>query len=252
MEAAEVRHPARSPEMNPMLRQFQSSPLQVRTIPFAVFVGLTLLQGLPGESSRYWVYLAKTVVGAVLIAMVWKSVPEMRWKLSWPAVVVGALVFLIWIGLEGCYPGLDRLLSQVGLARNRSGAAPGSDLWNPNASFGEGGVIAWGFITARILGSSIVVPPLEEVFYRSFLYRYVARADFQSLPIGLFQWTPFLVTSVVFGVTHREWLAGILCGFAYQGLVCWKKRLGDAMTAHAITNLLLGGWVAWKGAWQFW
>jgi hypothetical protein len=24
------------------------------------------------------------------------------------------------------------------------------------------------------------------------------------------------------------------------------------MTAHAITNLLLGVWVAWKGAWNFW
>jgi hypothetical protein len=24
------------------------------------------------------------------------------------------------------------------------------------------------------------------------------------------------------------------------------------MTAHAVTNLLLGIWVVWKGAWQFW
>ena len=51
---------------------------------------------------------------------------------------------------------------------------------------------------------------------------------------------------------HREWLAGILCGFAYQGLVCWKKRLGDAMTAHAITNFLLALWVVGRGAWKFW
>ena len=45
---------------------------------------------------------------------------------------------------------------------------------------------------------------------------------------------------------------GILCGFAYQGLVIWKRRLGDAITAHAITNFSLGVWVVWKGAWQFW
>jgi membrane protease YdiL (CAAX protease family) len=56
----------------------------------------------------------------------------------------------------------------------------------------------------------------------------------------------------MFGFGHHEWLAGILCGFAYQGLVCWKKRLGDAMTAHAITNFLLGVYVVWKGAWNFW
>jgi len=54
------------------------------------------------------------------------------------------------------------------------------------------------------------------------------------------------VTSLLFGFEHREWLAGIFCGFAYQGLVCWKKRLGDAITAHAITNALLGYWVSRK------
>jgi CAAX prenyl protease-like protein len=63
---------------------------------------------------------------------------------------------------------------------------------------------------------------------------------------------PFVVTSLVFGLEHHEWLAGILCGFAYQGLVIWKGRLGDAVTAHGITNFLLGVWVLWRGAWQFW
>ena len=71
-------------------------------------------------------------------------------------------------------------------------------------------------------------------------------------PIGQFLWMPFIITSVLFGFEHREWLAGILCGFTYQGLVCWKKRLGDAVTAHAITNFLLGLWVVHRNAWHFW
>jgi CAAX prenyl protease-like protein len=125
-------------------------------------------------------------------------------------------------------------------------------LWNPHHQFGAGSALAWLIISVRILGSTLVVPPLEEVFYRSFLYRWIAKPDFQSVPLGAFHWTPFLVTSAIFGLSHFEWLPGILCGFAYQGLVCWKKRLGDAMTAHAITNLLLGAWVVWKGAWHFW
>ena len=72
------------------------------------------------------------------------------------------------------------------------------------------------------------------------------------MPVGVFAWTPFLLTSVLFGFEHREWLAGILCGFAYQGLVCWKGRLGDVITAHAITNFLLSVWVVARGAWGFW
>jgi hypothetical protein len=61
-----------------------------------------------------------------------------------------------------------------------------------------------------------------------------------------------VVTSLIFGLVHYEWLAGILCGLVYQWLVIRKGRLGDAMTAHALTNLLLGLWVVWRGAWGFW
>ncbi len=124
--------------------------------------------------------------------------------------------------------------------------------WNPHAQFGRDSALAWVFIVGRILGSSIIVPPLEEVFYRSFLYRTIIRPDFEKASLGQFHAVAFIVTAVVFGFSHYEWLAGILCGMAYQGLVLWKKRLGDAMTAHAITNFLLGVWIVWKGAWHFW
>ena len=36
--------------------------------------------------------------------------------------------------------------------------------WNPHAQFGSGSGLAWMFIVARILGSTLVVPPLEEIF----------------------------------------------------------------------------------------
>jgi CAAX prenyl protease-like protein len=222
--------------MRPLFKTLESSPALARALPFFVFVALTAVQGWPGEGSRYWIYLGKTVIGAWLIWLVWPLVAEMKWELSWEAVVVGIVVFVVWVGIDPFYP-------KIGI---------GGEEWNPNARFGEGSALAWTIIAMRILGSSLVVPPLEEVFYRSFLYRYVVKPDFQTVPLGQFAWTPFLATSAVFGFTHREWLAGILCGFAYQGLVCWKKRLGDALTAHAITNLLLGLWVVWKGAWYFW
>jgi CAAX prenyl protease-like protein len=171
-----------------------------------------------------------------LLWAVWPVVSEMRWRASVEAVVVGVGVFAIWVGLDAWYPKLGS-----------AGAA-----WNPFATFPNASGLAWVFVGVRLFGSTLVVPPLEEVFYRSFLYRYVQRADVTSVSLAGFHGLAFLATSVVFGLAHREWLAGILCGFAYQGLVCWKGRLGDAMTAHAITNLLLGLWVVTKGAWQFW
>lgn len=225
------------------------SPALARVVPFAVFLALTLCQGWFGEASRYWFYLAKTLVGAWLIWEMRPLVGEMRWKLSWEAVLVGVAVFVVWIGLSDGWLVQQNLWVKLGLSKP---PAEGPKLWNPHAQFGDGSALAWLFVVTRIIGSALVVPPLEEVFYRSFLYRYIARVDFISVPLGQFAWTPFLLTALIFGFAHQEWLAGILCGLAYQGLVVWKKRLGDAMSAHAITNFLLGLWVVWQGAWRFW
>jgi uncharacterized protein len=105
----------------------------------------------------------------------------------------------------------------------------------------------------RIVGSGWVVPPLEEVFYRSFVYRYIIKPNFQEIPLNHFNLRAFVITVLVFAAAHpAQWLAAILCGAIYQWLVIRKNRLGDAMTAHAITNILLGIYVAWKGQWQFW
>ena len=227
------------------LSQIKSSPILVRVDPFAIFLALTFGQNYFGETGRYWFYLAKTVVGAWLIWLVRPLIPEMRWRVTWEAAVVGLVVFVMWIGLAN-------FLSWLHINPAFSEFKSSPKIWNPFPAFPEYPALASFFVVVRIAGATLIVPPLEEVFFRSFLYRYLNKPDFQRVPLGQFIPMPFLVTSVLFGFEHREWLAGILCGFAYQGLVCWKKRLGDAITAHALTNLLLGLWVVWKGAWRFW
>jgi len=234
------------------LQRLRHDPALVRAVPFVVFLVLTFVQDKFGAVGRYWIYFAKTIAGAGMIWMVRPFIQEMRWKRGWAAVAVGIGVFVLWVGLDDYYPKQGELYVRLGLSKPTSAAEQEAAIWNPHAQFGQGSALAWFFIFARLLGSSLVVAPLEEVFYRSFLYRYAARLDFLSLPLGRFAWFPFLLTSVLFGFEHAQWLAGILCGFAFQGLVCWKKRLGDAITAHAITNLLLGLWVVTRGEWKFW
>jgi uncharacterized protein len=223
--------------MHFLRRKFEDSPEYARVAPFVIFVALTALQGQLGEDSRYWLYLVKTLVGAWLIWQMRPFVQEMRWNLSWEAVAVGVAVFVAWIGLDGLYPRLSEA----------------ETAWNPTKRYSGDSDLAWLFVVVRIAGSSIVVPPLEEVFYRSFLYRMFVKNDFRAMPLGQFHVLSFVVTSALFGLMHPDrWLAGILCGLAYQWLVVRKNRLGDAMTAHAITNFLLGLWVVWNGAWSFW
>ena len=53
------------------------------------------------ETSHYWFYLsARPLVGAWLIWEMRPFVAEMRWAISWEAVVVGVAVFVIWVGLD--------------------------------------------------------------------------------------------------------------------------------------------------------
>ena len=229
--------------------KIHGQPTAVRVAPFVIFVLLTAAQGKFGAASAYWFYLAKTLVGAWLIWEIRPFVTEMRWAISWEAVLVGGGIFFLWIGVSGEWTTQNSLWVKLGFSHPPEKFAA---AWNPNAQFGNGSALAWLFIAVRIFGSTFIVPPLEEVFYRSFLYRYLASQNFLSVPLNKFLPIPFFATAFVFGFSHNEWLAGIFCGAAYQWLVLRKNQLGDAMTAHAITNFLLGVWVVWRGAWNFW
>lgn len=205
--------------------------------PFGVYAALTILQGEFGPASRFWLYILKTLLAAWVIWQVRPYVEEMRWKISWEAVVIGVAIFVIWVGTDGWYPRLSKL-------------DEGAD---PMKQFGAGSMLAWFYIAVHLIGMTFVVPPAEEMFYRSLLYRMLVKTDFRSMPLGRFHGLSFVVTSVLFGLMHPQWwLAGIVCGLAYQWLVVSKNRLGDAMTAHAVTNLLLGIYIVWRPAWQFW
>jgi uncharacterized protein len=231
-----------------LLRKFFStSPAIVRVVPFVIFVLLTSGQGQLGVASAYWLYLIKTLVGLWLIFEMRPFVAEMRWAFSWEAVVVGVAVFAVWVGINGEWTTQHSLWVKLGLLHP---SAKPAFVWNPEAQFDPG--LAWFFVAVRILGSALIVPPLEEVFYRSFFYRFIASPEFLNVPLKTFLPVPFWATAVIFGLSHNEWLAGIFCGAAFQWLVLRKNRLGDAMTAHAITNFLLGLWVVWRHAWNFW
>lgn len=210
-------------------------PAIVRVAPFAIFLALTVAQGAFDDKAAYWLYAAKTALAIPMLWLVWPLVKELRWSFRWEAAAVGVGVFVLWVGLTPFYP--------------RFGAS--DSVWNPFAAFGEGSGLAWALIVVRIAGMTLVVPPIEEMFYRSFLYRYIARSDFDNMSLGVMNLRAFLITAAIFGLAHHHWLPGVLCGAAYQWLTIRRGRLGDALTAHAITNLLLGLWVVFREDWQY-
>ena len=108
-----------------MFNKILSSPILVRILPFALFAGLTLLQGRLGDTSQYWIYALKTVLAAWILWLARPYIKEMRWSFSWEAVAVGIAVFLAWVGLDGHYPMLAARESTFNPGRTHG---PGSAL----------------------------------------------------------------------------------------------------------------------------
>ncbi len=228
--------------MSEFRKRMAASPEFARFAPFLIFCALTTAGGMLGGDWKFWLYGVKVLVGAWMVWEMRPFVTEMRWAISWEAVVVGVAIFVLWVGLNPYYP-MNQLLFKD----------TKESIWNPFDRFGDGGLMAWVLIIVRLMGMTLVVPPLEEVFYRSLFYRYLIKYDFLKVPLGYFDGVALAIVAATFGFVHFEWLAGIICAVGYQWLVIRKGRLGDAMTAHAITNFLLGVYVVWKGgaAWKF-
>lgn len=201
-----------------MISKITESPLLVRVVPFAVFIVLTACQGQFGEAGRYWFYLAKTLAGAAILWAVRPFLAEMKWKISWEAVVVGVAVFIMWAGL-------DVALVKLGFADSYPKMKLTVTAWNPHEHFGDGAALAWFFIAVRLLGSALIVPPLEEVFFRSF-----------SLPLHRQTGLP----KRVLGAVRLDAVSRDLGDFR-----CGTSRMAGGIFAASPTN----GWSSANSAW---
>jgi hypothetical protein len=107
-------------------------------------------------------------------------------------------------------------------------------------------------IGIRLMGASLLVPVIEEIFWRAFVMRFLVASEFNKVPLGQFTWYAFVLTAVAFGFEHHRWLPGIVAGVAYGVLLCRTRNLFSSIQAHAVTNLLLGLYVIYTEQWSFW
>jgi CAAX prenyl protease-like protein len=186
-------------------------------------------------------YATKVVIVAGLLAYFWKRYTKIRWNHWWLGVIVGVVGIFQWVGM------------QLFLQRNFSFFAPSPDAFDPTKAFASPAAL-YAFITVRFIGAVLVVPVMEELFWRDFLWRQIlAPNDFKLAEVGEFGWAPFVGVSVAFAVVHGNWwLTSIVWGLMVAGLLVYTKSLGACIIAHAVTNLLLGAYVLVYRDWAFW
>jgi hypothetical protein len=117
---------------------------------------------------------------------------------------------------------------------------------------GASGALDWNLIALRLFGAVLVVPLIEELFWRSFLLRWIDQRDFLALLPGQSSLRALVVSSAVFALAHPLWFAGLVAGLIYGTLYQVTGRLWFPIAAHALTNLMLGLWIIDTRAWSYW
>ena len=99
----------------------------------------------------------------------------------------------------------------------------------------------------------MTVPIAEELAFRGYLARRLVAREFDEVPFERLTLISIGLSSLTFGLMHgQHWLVGIVAGLAYVALLRGKGRMGDAVVAHAVSNLLLAAWVLARGDWGMW
>ena len=221
-------------------------PWLTRALPFAVYMLFIVIHDLlkpvlPENISTLYltpiIYTLKITVVGILLIVFWKKYNELRqftFKFQ-PFILtaaVGVIVFVLWINMDWDFATMG-----------------GADVYNPQNLPSP---YYYLFIGIRLFGAAVVVPVFEELFWRSFIIRYIINPDFRSVRIGAFSWASFLISAALFGAEHHFWMAGIMAGLIYNLLLYRTKHLWYCIIAHGLTNLILGLYVIKTGNWIFW
>ena len=100
----------------------------------------------------------------------------------------------------------------------------------------------------------IVVPLVEEIFWRGFLLRYFVREDFHNVPMGTFTWKSFSIVSVAFCFEHTmpDWPAALVTSVLYNWVAIRTRSLLACVVTHAVTNAGLACYILATKQWGFW
>lgn len=202
-------------------------------VPFLAILGASFLSQAASGTFE-WLYPIRFVAAAIALWVFRSEYKRLDWHFGWVAPVAGVAIFLVWIA--PAWWTHEQTASPLG---------PALAALPPLARM--------GWIAFRVAAAVITVPIAEELAFRGYLLRRLIRRDFDEVPFSQITVLSIILSSAVFGLMHgQHWIAGIIAGLAYALALKWRGRIGDAVAAHAISNLMLAAWVLARGDWARW
>jgi CAAX prenyl protease-like protein len=159
------------------------------------------------------------------------------------STALGIGVFALWIAPDVLFPDVR---SSWLFSNGFTGRVEGT---LPEAARGDQLVLLLRFARAALL-----VPIVEELFWRAWLPRYMDRMDdFREVPLGQYSRASFLLTALLFASEHGAmWDVGLAAGLLYNVWMQRTRSLGDLILAHGVTNACLSIYVLTRGKWEYW
>ena len=218
--------------------------LAAYVVPMAVFLGALALVGalkkIGGsfwlDAPEYWLYPVQTFICAGLLFWYRREYDFHGVRQPLLALGIGIVVCVLWISPQAFF-----------------GVAARTEGFNPTL-FADQPVAYWSTVALRFLRLVVIVPLVEEIFWRGFLLRYFVDEKFDRVPFGTFTWLSFAVVTVGFMLVHStaDWPAAAVTGALYNWVAYRTRSLGACVLGHAVTNLLLGIWIMTTRQWGFW
>jgi exosortase E/protease (VPEID-CTERM system) len=211
----------------------ESPAIRAYLIPFLAILAASFVSRAASGSFE-WLYPLRFVAAAIAIWRFWPELKKLDWRIGWIAPATGVAVFLVWVAPSWW-------------AHQPSASPIGPAL----AALSLLARVVW--IAFRVAAAAITVPIAEELAFRGYLARRVVDREFDRVSFSRLSIVPVVVSSAAFGLMHgQHWMVGTVAGLAYAFALRWRGRMGDAVAAHAISNLLLAAWVLGCGDWAQW
>ena len=197
--------------------------------PLVAALATALVTSIWSDGALDLWYGARIATALVVLLLVRRDMPRLSFSAPYLPVLLAAGVCAIWIpwgGAEGSALAADLAL------------LPGPGRW------------AW--IAARVAGSCLVIPLVEELAFRGFLLPWLASPRSEDEPARQWTWLAVFVSSAAFGALHERWILGTVAGLAFAAARLHRGRLGDAVLAHALSNAGIAAAVLLGGRWDLW
>jgi exosortase E/protease (VPEID-CTERM system) len=222
----------------------ESPATRAYLLPFlAILVAASVSKMVSGTFD--WLYPLRFVAAAIALLYFWPELKKLNWRFGWFGPAAGVAVFLLWIA--------PAWIASLGWAHQPAASRLGADL----AALSPAARRAW--IAVRVAAAVVTVPIAEELAFRGYLARRFVSREFDQVSFTGLTALSICLSSVVFGLEHMKNLMdwqhlalGTLAGLAFAAVLRWWGRMGDAVVAHAVSNLLLAAWVLGFGDWAQW